>query len=106
MLAVLQPLQRRQTIQTRHLQVQQQDIRLKLLQDIQHLPTVLGLGYDLEILLQRQQPAQSVAKDRVVIRHHDSDFRRFAGCRHRSLFQGAIVFRHKLPVLGFILESE
>ena len=75
MLAGLQPLQRGQTVQAGHLQVQQQDIGFMLLQHVQHLPAVLRLRHDLEICLQRQQPAQAVAENGVVVRHHDANLR-------------------------------
>ncbi len=45
----------------------------QLLQDIQHLPPVLGLRHDFEIVFQRQQLAKAVPKDRMVVRHHNAD---------------------------------
>ena len=71
----LQALQGRQPVQARHLQIQQQDVRLELLQYIQHLTAVLSLRHHLEVFLQRQQPAKSVPEDRMVVGHHDADLR-------------------------------
>src|ERR1017187_3673531 len=44
-----------------------------LLQNIQHLPPVLGLSHYFEILFQGKQAAKSVAEDRMVVRDHDPD---------------------------------
>ena len=46
-----------------------------LLQNVQHLASVLGLGYHFEILFQGQQAAESVTEDRVIVRHYDPDLR-------------------------------
>jgi hypothetical protein len=46
-----------------------------LLQNIEHLPAVGCLGNYFKILLQSEQLTQTVAKDRMVVSHYDSDFR-------------------------------
>ena len=60
-------------VQAGHLQIEQQDVRLVLLQHIQHLPAILGLRDYFEILFQGQQPAQTIAENRMVVRHYDAD---------------------------------
>jgi hypothetical protein len=74
MLAVLNFLQSSQTVQAGHLEIQQQDIGLEALQHVQNLSAILRLRYNFEIRLQRQQPAQAVAEDGVVVRDDDTDF--------------------------------
>ena len=76
----LQPLQRGQPVQAGHFQIEQEDVGFVLLQNFQHLAPVLGLRDDFEILFQGQQPAEPVAEDRMVVRHHDADL----GLRRRS----------------------
>ena len=71
----LQPLQGGQTVQSGHLQIQQKDVRLELLQHLDHLATVLGLGHHFEIVLERQQLAETVPEDGMVVRHDDTDLR-------------------------------
>ena len=44
-----------------------------LLQDIEHLPAVLSLRDDFEIFFQREEPAEPIAEDRMVVRHYDSN---------------------------------
>ena len=44
-----------------------------LLQNIEHLATVLGLSYDFKIFFQGEQEAESIAKDRMIVRHYDPD---------------------------------
>ena len=56
----LKPLQRAQTIQSRHLEVEQEDVGLVLLQDFQHLPAILSLGHYLEVFFQSEQLAEAV----------------------------------------------
>jgi hypothetical protein len=83
MLAVLDFLQRGQTVQAGHLEIQQQDIGLEALEHVQDLSAILRLRYHFEIRLQRQQPAQAVAEDGVVVRDHDPDLgalRLFRSC--------------------------
>jgi hypothetical protein len=72
----LQPLQGRETVQARHLEVQQQDVRFELLQYVQNLPPILSLSHHLKILFQAQQLAQPVAEDGMVVRHHDPNLGR------------------------------
>jgi hypothetical protein len=69
----LQPLQGREAIQTGHLQIEQQDIRLKLLQNIQYLPAILSLRHDVEIIFQRQQLTETIPEDGVIVGHNDAD---------------------------------
>ena len=82
----LQPLQRGETVEPRHLQVEQQDVGLAAAADISSTcRAVLRLRDDLEILFQGQQPAQAVAEDRMVVRHHDPDL----GLRRRDSLRTA-----------------
>ena len=44
-----------------------------LLQNIQHLAPVLGLRDHFEIFFQGKQAAESIAENRMIVRHNDSD---------------------------------
>ncbi len=46
-----------------------------LLQHFQHLPSILSLRHNFEILFQSQQLAETVAEDRMVVGYHDPDLR-------------------------------
>ena len=71
----LQTLQGGQAVQPRHLEVQQEDVRRILLEHIEHLPAVLSLRDDFEILLQGQQLTETVSKDGVVVGYDYSNLR-------------------------------
>ena len=71
----LQPLQSGQAVQAGHLEVEQENVRLELLQDFQYLPSILSLGHYLEVFFQSQQLAEAVPKNRMVVGHHDPDLR-------------------------------
>ena len=76
-----------------------------LLKDIQHLPAILRLRHDFEILLQGQQLAKTVAKDRMVVGHYDANL---GPCGYPHTGQGpacgGVVVRHTFP-LGLIVKS-
>ena len=89
----------RQAVQAGHLQVQQEDVGLVLLQDIQHLPAILRLRHDFEILFQGQQLAQPVAEDRMIVGYHDPDLgTRGIPAPDGGPFGSAIVVRHTFPL--------
>jgi hypothetical protein len=69
----LQALQDAEAVQTGHPQVEQQDVRLQLVEQAEYLGAVVGLADDLEILLQTQQLAQAVAENGVIVRDYDAD---------------------------------
>src|ERR1035441_9645935 len=69
-----------------------------LLQNIQHLPPVLGLSDYFEILFQGKQAAKSVAEDRMVVRDHDPDLGLRCGPRPGRSIRARIILRHTLSV--------
>src|SRR5450756_1258258 len=69
-----------------------------LLQNIQHLPAVLGWGDDFEILFQGQQAAKSIAEDRMVVRDYDPDLRLGRRSRTGRSIRTRTVLRHTLSV--------
>src|ERR1035437_8132574 len=69
-----------------------------LLQNVQHLPPVLGLSDYLEILFQGKQAAKSVAEDRMVVRYHDPDLGLRRGPRPGGSIRACIILRHTLSV--------
>ena len=94
----LKALQRGQAVQAGHLQIQQEDVGFMLLQNIEHLASVLGLRYDFEILFQGEQAAEPIAEDRMIVRYYDPDL----GLRRRSQtgrsIRASTVLRHTLSV--------
>ena len=84
-------------VQARHFQVQQKDVGLELLEDVQDLLAVLSLRHDFEILFQRQQLAEAIAEDGVIVRHDDADFGRSAPGRGAAV-NGSTVLRHTFPL--------
>src|ERR1019366_1177558 len=69
-----------------------------LLQNIQHLPPVLGLSDYFEIFFQGKQAAKSVAKDRMVVRHDDPDLGLRCSPRPGRSIRARIILRHTLSV--------
>ena len=66
-IGVLQRLQGRQAIHVGHAQVQQQHIGLQRLHAFQYLAAIAGLTHHLNVLVERQQAAQTIAHNRMVI---------------------------------------
>ena len=94
----LEALQRGQTVQAGHFQIQQQDIGFMLLQNIEHLATVLGLSYDFEILFQGEQPAESIAEDRMIVRYYDPDLGLGRRSHSGRSIRASTVLSHTLSV--------
>src|ERR1019366_9907031 len=69
-----------------------------LLQNIQHLPPVLGLRDYLEILFQGKQAAKSVAEDRMVVGDHDPDLGLRCSPQPGRSIRARIILRHTLSV--------
>ena len=92
LLGGLQPLQGRQTVQPGHLQIQQQDVRLVLLQDSSTCRAVLCLRHHLEVLLQREQLAEAIPENGMVVRHDDADLGLCVTVRGGDSVHAAVVF--------------
>ena len=70
----LQPLQGSKAVQTRHFQIEKQNVGLMFLQHLQDFPAIVRLSHDHKIFFQGQQAAKPVAENRMVVRHYDPDF--------------------------------
>src|SRR4029434_8121607 len=77
----LKALQRGQTVQAGHFQIQHEYSGLLMWQKIEDLATVLGLSYDFEILFHGEQPTESIAEDGMIVRYYDTDLLFVHHCR-------------------------
>ena len=95
----LQALQGGEAVEAGHLQIEQEDVGLVLLENVEHLAPVLRLRHDFEIFFEGEQTAETVAEDGMVVRYHDADL----GLHGRSHAGGRPidtrnVLRHTLSV--------
>ncbi len=66
-------LERGEAVQVGHAEVEQEHVGVEFLNAVEDFAAVVGLAYDVEILLQAEQLAEAIPDDGVVIGDQNSD---------------------------------
>jgi hypothetical protein len=93
-----QQLARGQTVQMGHVDVQEDQVRMKLPREFHRLQTISSLAHDFNIWAEFEQSADSFAKQRVIIHEQNLDFRIWGGGPARLSLVFSFAHFHMLTV--------